>query len=81
MIVQNTYWEYQADGKYLAFQCIDNTNDGYFFTKGKGIHISWEKTSDYSATRYYDDNGKEIQLNPGKTYIAVAQEGKTVIYE
>lgn len=81
VIVQNTYWEYQVDGKYLAFQCIDNTNDGYFFTKGKGIHISWEKTSDYSATRYYDDNGKEIQLNPGKTYIAVAQEGKTVIYE
>ena len=57
---------------------IDNTHDGYYFTKGKAIHIRWEKTSDYEPTRYYDDNGNEIQLNTGKTYIAVAQAGKQV---
>jgi len=30
-------------------------------------------------TLYYDDNGNEIELNPGKTYIAVAQAGKNVV--
>lgn len=78
VIVQNTSWAY-ADAKgYLAFQMIDNTQDGYYFTKGKAIHIRWEKTSDYEPTRYYDDNGNEIQFNTGKTYIAVAQAGKAV---
>lgn len=81
VIVQNTNWEYQIDGKYLKFQCVDNTQDGYYFTNGKGIHITWEKESDYAPTRYYDDNGNEIQLNPGKTYIAIAQKGKDVSYK
>ena len=27
-----------------------------------------------------DDNGNEIQLNTGKTYIAVAQNDKSVIF-
>lgn len=80
VIVQNTNWQYQIDGKYLKFQCVDNTQDGYYFTNGKGIHITWTKESDYAPTRYYDDAGNEIQLNPGKTYIAIAQEGKEVSY-
>lgn len=78
VIVQNTTWA-SIDAKgYLAFQMIDNTQDGYYFTKGKAIHIRWVKGSDYEPTRYYDDNGNEIQLNTGKTYIAVAQSGKQV---
>lgn len=81
VIVQNTYWEYRPDNKYIAFQCIDSTRDGYYFTGGKGIHITWKKTSDTSPTRYYDDKGNEIKLNPGKTFIAIAQDGKEVIYK
>lgn len=78
VIVQNTNWAY-ADAKgYLAFQMVDSTQDGYYFTKGKVIHIRWVKNSDYEPTRYYDDYGNEIQLNTGKTYIAVAQAGKAV---
>ena len=80
VIIQHTHWS-QRDAKgYLAFQNIDSTRDGYYFTKGKGIHITWKKTSDYGPTKYYDDNGKEIQINEGKTYIAIAQEGKAVRY-
>lgn len=81
VIVQHTAWEYRPDNKYLKFKCVDNTMDGYYFTNGKGIHITWEKESDYATTRYYDDNGNEIKLNPGKTFIAIAQEGRTVDYE
>lgn len=78
VIVQNTAWA-KLDAKgYLTFQMIDNTRDGYYFTKGRCIHITWRKGSDYEPTRYYDDNGNEITLNTGKTYIAIAQEGKAV---
>lgn len=78
VIVQNTKWSVRDKKGYLAFQTIDSTCDGYYFTKGKGIHITWKKTSEYSPTRYYDDNGNEIQLNTGKTYIAVTQQGRVV---
>ena len=80
VIIQNTKWSKRDAKGYLAFQTIDSTGDGYYFTRGRGIHITWKKTSDYAPTRYYDDNGNEIQLNTGKTYIGVAQQGRAVLY-
>lgn len=79
IIVQNTKWEEIING-YLSFQCHDASMDGWFFTNGKGIHITWAKTSDYSATRYYDDFGNEITLNTGKTMICIVPEGSTFTY-
>lgn len=80
VIIQNTKWSKRDAKGYLSFQTIDSTGDGYYFTKGRGIHITWTKTSDYSPTRYYDDNGNEIRLNTGKTYIGVAQAERSVLY-
>ena len=75
LIIQNTYYEVRDQKGYLAFQCHDTTRDGWYFTNGKGIHVTWEKTSDYSATRYYDDDGNEIRLNTGKTMICIVEDG------
>ncbi len=76
ILVQNIFYEdLGLEEGYLAFQCHDTTRDGWFFTNGKGIHVTWEKTSDYGATRYYDDNGNEITLNTGKTMICIVEEG------
>lgn len=77
ILVQNTYFEVRDQKGYLAFQCIDSTRDGWFFTNGKGIHVTWEKNSDYSATRYYDDAGNEIKLNTGKTMVCILEDGDT----
>lgn len=74
VLVQNTKQEDLGDG-YLVLQCHDTTRDGWYFTNGKGIHVTWEKTSDYGATRYYDDNGDEIVLNTGKTMICIVEDG------
>ena len=79
ILVQNTYHEELGEG-YLAFQCHDTTRDGWFFTNGKGIHVTWEKTSDYGATKYYDDNGNEIILNTGKTMICIVEDGDTFAF-
>ncbi len=81
VLVQFTYHEVRDASGYLAFQCIDSTRDGWFFTEGKGIHVNWIKTDDYSATRYYDDDGNEIELNTGKTAICIVQDGETFSYE
>ena len=80
VIVQNTKWCKLDSKGYLYFQNYDTTEDGYYFTKGKCIHVTWQKTGDYTPTVYYDDFGNEIQLNEGKTYIAIAQKGRLVLY-
>lgn len=77
VLVQNTYFEVRDQKGYLSFQCHDTTRDGWFFTNGKGIHVTWEKTSDYGATRYYDDDGNEIKLNTGKTMVCIVEDGDT----
>lgn len=79
ILVQYTKYEELGEG-YLAFQCHDTTEDGWYFTNGKGIHVTWEKTSDYGATRYYDDNGNEICLNTGKTMICIVEDGDSFSY-
>lgn len=81
VLVQFTYHEVRDAQGYLAFQCIDNTRDGWFFTNGKGIHVNWQKTSDYGPTRYFDDYGNEISLNPGKTMICIVQDGDTFSFK
>lgn len=77
VIVQFTHYETRDSSGYLGFQCHDTTKDGWYFTNGKGIHVTWEKTSDYGPTKYYDENGNEIVLNPGKTNICIVEDGKT----
>lgn len=75
VIVQNTYHEVRDQKGYLAFQVHDTTRDGWFFTNGKGIHVNWDKDTDYGATRYFDDEGEEIFFNTGKTMVLVIEDG------
>lgn len=81
LLIQNTYYEVRDDNGYLSFQCHDNTRDGWFFTNGKGIHVTWEKNSDYGATRYFDDSGNEINLNTGKTMVCIVKEGDNFLVD
>lgn len=80
ILVQYTHQETLDDNGYLVLQCADNTRDGWFFTNGRGIHVTWAKGDDYSATRYYDDAGNEITLNTGKTMICVVNESDSLTF-
>lgn len=81
VIVQNTYYEVRDAKGYLAFQDHDTTRDGYYFTNGKAIHVTWEKTADYEPTKYFDDNGNEIEFNTGKTMICIVEDGDPIIVD
>ena len=58
------------DPKYdfLAFG-IHGTGDCYVFTNGRMIKGTWSKQSDTGADHFYDESGKEIVLNQGKTWL------------
>ncbi len=75
VFVQFTYHEVRDAKDYLAFQVHDTKRDGYFFTNGKGIHVTWKKTTDYEPTKYYDDDGNEVEVNTGKTMICIVKQG------
>lgn len=81
VIVQMTDCQRLDAKDYQEFTMMDSGKPGYFCTKGKMIPITWTKTSDYAPTKYYDKSGKEIVLNTGKTYIAIAQAGTKPIFE
>ena len=50
VLVQFAYYETRDAKGYLSFQCHDDTKDGYYFTNGKGIHVTWKKTSDFAPS-------------------------------
>lgn len=78
LLVQFTYHEVRDQKGYLAFQVHDTTRHGYYFTNGKAIPVTWEKTGDYEPTRYFDEDGNEIELNTGKTMICIVKDGDTI---
>lgn len=80
ILIQNIVYEELNDDGYMVFACHDDSMDGWYFTNGKGIHVNWEKDSDYGATKYYDDYGNEITLNTGKTMICIVLEGSNFTF-
>ena len=55
---------------------------GYYITDGYAAPITWEKTSHSSQTVYKYENGEEITVNDGNTFIQICPEsGKISIEE
>ena len=63
--------QYALDaGGHQAMDMV-GSGSGYYATNGKFVKITWKKASDTSLTKYYLEDGTELSLNPGKTWIAV----------
>ena len=74
VLIQNcTFHQYDENG-YLIYNCIDNGREGYYITNGKAIPITWIKVSENGQTKYLDENGEEIKLNTGKTYVTLVPD-------
>lgn len=54
---------------------------GKYFTNGKGIDITWEKNNRSDRTIYYLENGQELALNPGVTWIQIVNTNTDIIIE
>ena len=47
------------------------TGEGYYITNGYGIPITWSKSTRKGKTKYLDQNGNEIKVNDGNTFIQI----------
>lgn len=68
VIFKICHGEVRDNNDYLAFS-VHGEGDAVIFTNGKVIKGTWERTSDTAANMFYDENGNEIVLNQGKTWI------------
>ena len=63
------------DQKY-GYLDVDTTSGGkgYYITNGKAVPVTWSKESQSAPTRYFLEDGTEITLNQGKTWVCVLQD-------
>ena len=71
------------DGENKGRQNIENIGSGvgYYITDGYSIPIKWVKESRKSQTKYYYNDGKEIDVNDGNTFIQIQPEGQKLTIE
>lgn len=64
-------------------QNLENTGtgSGYYITNGYAVPITWEKTSRESKTIYKYENGNEIDVSDGVTWIQIQPVGKELSIE
>lgn len=70
IILQVCDWSYYEGSESLNIKQISSGN-GYFVTNGKMVPITWEKDSTSAPTKYYYEDGSEIVLNQGKTWVCI----------
>lgn len=47
------------------------SGNGWYATCGKAMKIKWSKDSRTAGTKYTDESGNEILLNPGQTWVQI----------
>ena len=81
--VQNVIVEYcereqmsNENGRILMH--VEGSGKAEFFVGGKHLLGTWEKDGVTDATRYYLENGEELVLKPGNTWIEIQPDSKNV---
>ena len=74
---------YAISSDYKGRQTIENigSGSGWYISEGYAIPITWEKTSRSSKTVYKYQNGKELKVNDGNTYIQIFPSTQSITIE
>lgn len=75
-------WNIDKNG-YQTMDIENSSGKGYYISNGKAINITWKKNESTKKMRYYNEDGSELTLNPGKTYIGIFPDNRTngVVFE
>lgn len=56
---------------YQTMDIEDANGSGYYITNGKMTEITWVKKEADRTMSYYDKDGNQLRINPGKTFISL----------
>lgn len=72
VLIQDVTFSQLDSNGYMIYNAIDSGRQGYYITNGKAIEVTWTKAGESDITVFYDKKtGAEIEINTGKTYIAL----------
>lgn len=69
-------WNIDKNG-YQTMDFANSSGKGYYATNGKVMEITWKKNESTKEMHYYTTDGKELKMNPGKTYVAIYPDNRT----
>ena len=74
---------YGVPGDAKGRQNLDNigSGEGYFVTEGKSIKIKWSKSGRAEKTKYTYEDGTEIKVNDGNTFIQIVPTTGSIVIE
>ena len=58
-----------SDGYHMRSKL--SSGKGYYITNGTKTSIKWEKGNSSDSLKYFDENGNELILNAGNSYICI----------
>ncbi len=54
---------------HIKVDLTGESGEGYYFTEGKYIKITWTGSTDTEPLRFYTEDGNELMVNSGKTFV------------
>lgn len=79
ILILTTEFSYASDGYYLEINNI-GTGNGYYITNGSVKKITWTKPDRASQTTYKYEDGTEVKINDGNTYIMLRASYQNVSF-
>lgn len=55
-----------------------SSGKGLYITNGKAVPITWNKEAYNIPTQYYNMEGKQLEMNPGKTWVCIFPQDKEI---
>ncbi len=80
IIIQKIDYEAIKNSKYWNLKTI-GSGKGYFITNGYAVPITWKKDSRKEKTKYFYENGEEIKVSDGRTYIEIQTNNQNLTIE
>ena len=81
VIIQFTdMWAISGDEAGRMAVSLVSRGSGKYITNGKAVDITWKKDSQFEPTKWYNSEGEPLELNCGKTWVMVVQNGTNVTY-
>ncbi|MEY8516074.1 DUF3048 domain-containing protein [Lachnospiraceae bacterium 29-84] len=73
ILVQYCAWSYKDENGYMDIDTVSG-GDAIYITNGKMEKVTWKKEGENAPARYFAEDGEEITLNQGKTWVCIARD-------